>query len=180
MGNRTMAVRYARALADVLSGDTDLARVQGELDVVAQILRDDKEIHAALLSSGLSRARKMGLLELLAREADFHPACRRILTLLAESNRLSHFAEMQQAFAALCDERRKIVAAEVVTAVEIDPGQEQDYRRSLERLTGRQVRLQIRVDPTILGGVVTRIGSEVYDGSVRGRLRRLQTRLRGE
>ena len=59
MGNRTMAVRYARALADVLSGDTDLARVQGELDVVAQILRDDKEIHAALLSSGLSRARKL-------------------------------------------------------------------------------------------------------------------------
>ncbi len=180
MGNRTMAVRYARALADVLPDDADLARVQDELDVVAQVLRDDGEIRTALMSSGLSRARKKGLLELLARKADFHPACRRVLTLLAESNRLSHFADMQQAFAGLCDQRRKIVAAEVITAVAIDPGQEQDYRRSLERLTGKQIRLQTRVDPAILGGVVTRIGSEVYDGSVRGRLQRLQTRLRGE
>lgn len=180
MGNRTMAVRYARALVDVLSDDADLSRVQGELDVVAQILHDDGEIRTALMSSGLSRARKKGLLELLARKADFHPACRRILTMLAESNCLSVFTEMQQAFAGLCDERRKIVAAEVVTAVAIDPGREQDYCRSLERLTGRQVRLQMRIDPAILGGVVTRIGSQVYDGSVRGRLQRLQTRLRGE
>jgi len=180
MGNRTMAVRYARALADVLSDDTDLARVQGDLDVVAQLLRADEEIRAAFMSSGLSRARKKDLLELLAREADFHPACRRLLTLLAESSRLSHFDEMKQAFAALCDERRRILAAEVTTAVAIDAQQEQDYRRSLERMTGKQIRLQTRVDPAILGGVVTRIGSEVYDGSVRGRLQRLQTRLRGE
>lgn len=180
MGNRTMAVRYARALVDVLSGETDLERVQRELDMVAQILRDDAEIHAALLSSGLTRARKKDLLELLARKAEFHPACRRTLTLLAENNLLSYFADMLQAFAGYCDERRKIVAAEVITAVAMDAGQEQEYRRSLERLTGKQIRLQTRVDPEILGGVVTRIGSEVYDGSVRGRLQRLQTRLRGE
>jgi len=180
MGNRTMAVRYARALADVLADDTDLARVQGDLDLMAQLLGADAEIHAAFLSSALGRARKKELLELVASRADFHPACRRILTLLAESHRLSQFAEMRQAFAGLCDERRKIVAAEVTTAVAIASGEEQGYRRSLERLTGKQIRLQTRVDPAILGGVVTRIGSEVYDGSVRGRLQRLQTRLRGE
>ena len=64
--------------------------------------------------------------------------------------------------------------------MEIPAGKEEGYRQSLERLTGKSVRIRMRVDPSILGGVVTRIGSEVYDGSLRGRLQRLRERMKGE
>ena len=180
MGKRTMAVRYARALAEVLSDDADLTRVQGELDVVYALLRDDEELRSAFMSSALSRANKNKLVELLAREGGFHPGFRRLLTLLADQHHLSLLPEIHTSFATICDQRRRIIAAEVITAVAIDEQQQQQYCRSLESMTGKQVRLQTRVDPAILGGVVTRIGSEVYDGSVRGRLQKLQAQLKGE
>ena len=180
MGNRTMALRYARALAEVLPDESDLARVQAEFETFATLLRGDAEINAAFMTQSLSRAHKKQLLESLARAAGFHAGFRRLLTLLAESNRLGQWQVVQAAFNTICDERRRIVAAEVTTAVPLATDQEDKYRRSLERMTGKQVRLQTRVDAAILGGAVTRIGSEVYDGSVRGRLQRLQERLKGE
>jgi F-type H+-transporting ATPase subunit delta len=180
MGNRTMALRYARALAEVLPDESDLARVQGEFETFATLLRGDAQIHDAFTTQALGRAHQKQLLESLARQAGFHAGFRRLLTLLAENHDLAQWAEVQESFSAICDERRRIVAAEVTTAVPMAVGQEDNYRKSLERMTGKQVRLQTRVDRAILGGVVTRIGSEVFDGSVRGRLQRLQERLKGE
>jgi F-type H+-transporting ATPase subunit delta len=180
MGNRTMAHRYARALAEVLPDDADLARVQGEFETFAELLRGDAEINAAFTTQALGRVHKKQLLESLARQAGFHAGLRRLLTLLAESRRLNLWQDVQTSFNDICDERRRIVAAEVTTAVPLVAGQEEKYLKSLERMTGKQVRLQTRVDAGILGGAVTRIGSEVYDGSVRGRLERLQERLKGE
>jgi F-type H+-transporting ATPase subunit delta len=180
MGNRTMALRYARALAEVLPDEADLARVQGEFETFATLLRGDAEINAAFMTHSLSRAHQKQLLESLARQAGFHAGLRRLLTLLAENRRLSQWQDVQASFDAICDERRHIVVAQVTTAVPLAAEQKDKYRRSLERMTGKQVRLQTQVDTAILGGAVTRIGSEVYDGSVRGRLQRLQARLKGE
>jgi len=180
MGNRTMAHRYARALAEVLPEESDLARVQGEFETFAALLHGDAEIASAFTTHALGRAHKKQLLESLARQAGFHAGFRRLLTLLAERHHLTLWRDVQTSFNDICDERRRIVAAEVTTAVPMVAGQEDKYRKSLERMTGKQVRLQMRVDAAILGGAVTRIGSEVYDGSVRGRLERLQERLKGE
>jgi F-type H+-transporting ATPase subunit delta len=180
MGHRTMAVRYATALADVLPEESDLMRAQGELDAFAAALRDDAAVREGLLAPSVAGARRREAVERVARQAGFHPATRRLLGMLAESRELDLLDDLRRAYAGLCDARRQIVAAEVTTAVEIPAGQTDGYRQSLEKMTGRRVRLQTRVDPAILGGVVTRIGSEVYDGSVRSRLQRLGDRLRGE
>ncbi len=180
MGNRTMAVRYARALADVLSDDADLIRAQGELTQVRDLLAGDPVLGRGLLASAMPSARRREAAEKAFGAADLHPACRRLLVLLAEEGDLNMLDEVAAQFTTLVDQRRRIVGAEVTTAVPIPQERTDAYRRSLEQMTGRTVRLTTRIDPDILGGVVTRIGSEVFDGSLRSRIQRLHQRLRGE
>jgi F-type H+-transporting ATPase subunit delta len=180
MGNRTMAVRYARALVDVLSRDEDLRRVEEDLAGIRSVLEEHPELRGVLIAAGLPPARRRKVAERLAGAVAMHPATERLMILLAERGQSTLVDEIHEALMALADERRRIVPAEVTTAVEIAAGKEESYRRSLERLTGKTVRLRLRVDPSILGGVVTRIGSEVYDGSLRGRLERLRERMKGE
>jgi F-type H+-transporting ATPase subunit delta len=180
MGNRTMAVRYARALADVVSGEADLQRVSAEMQQVRDLLRADPQIARGLLAAAMPTSRRKATAEKAFGAAGLHPACQRLLVLLAEKGDLDLLDDVTEAFTALADERRRIVGAEVTTAVPIPAAKADDYRRSLEQMTGRTVRLNTRIDPAILGGVVTRIGSEVYDGSLRSQLRRLHQRLKGE
>jgi F-type H+-transporting ATPase subunit delta len=180
MGNRTMAVRYAKALADVLSRDEDLRRVEDDLAGIRSVLKEHPELRGVLVTAGMPPTRRKEVAERITAAMDLHPATKRMLVMLAEQGRSSLLDEIHEALMAEADVRRRIVPAEVTTAVEIPAGKEQDYQRSLERMTGKSVRLRMRVDPTILGGVVTRIGSEVYDGSLRGRLQRLRERMKGE
>ncbi|MFQ5669283.1 MAG: ATP synthase F1 subunit delta [Acidobacteriota bacterium] len=180
MGKRTMAVRYARAIADILPGQHDLSRVRDELRQIEALASREPELFAALAAPGLPGRRRKAAAEKVFGALDLHPASRRTLVLLVENGQLSLAAEVAAALSGLCDERERIVAVEVTTAVEIPGGRDDVYRQSLERLTGKRVRLRTRVDPAILGGVVTRIGSEVYDGSLQGGFLRLKQRLKGE
>ena len=180
MGNRTMAVRYARALADVVPGEADLQRAQAELEQVRDLLRGNAQLCRGLAASAMPAFKRKAVAEKAFGAAGLHPACRRLLVLLAEEGDLDLIEDLTEAFTALVDERRRIVGAEVTTAVPLPADRAEDYRRSLEQMTGRTVRLKTRIDPEILGGVVTRIGSEVYDGSLRSQLRRLQQALKGE
>jgi F-type H+-transporting ATPase subunit delta len=180
MGNRTMAVRYAKALAGALPRDGDFDRIEVDLRETRALLKEHGELRKALVSAGIPTSRRKRVAEKIFAAIDLHPASRRLLVLLVESGAFGLLEEIHEAFGAECDERRRIVAAEVTTAVEVAPERTSEYRRSLERLTGKAVRVKTHVDPSILGGVVTRIGSQVYDGSLRGRLERLQQRLKGE
>ena len=175
-----MAVRYAKALADVLSRDEDLRRVEGDLGAIRSVLQEHPELRGVLVAAGLPPRRRKHVAERIAAAVEMHPATERLMVLLAERGQSTLVDEIHEALLALADERRRIVPAEVTTAVEIPAGKEEGYRQSLERLTGKSVRIRMRVDPSILGGVVTRIGSEVYDGSLRGRLQRLRERMKGE
>jgi F-type H+-transporting ATPase subunit delta len=180
MTARSVAVRYARALVEAVGVEADLDRVQRELGEFSALLGGHEELRSALTSPVIPDAQKRKVGEAVFELAGLHPTVRRLLALLAVNGRLGSLDLVRQEIETLADARRRIVAAEMVTAVPIPEARVEDYRRALERVTGRTVRLRRRVNPAIMGGVVTRIGSRVYDGSLKGKLERLHEQLRGE
>lgn len=179
MANRTTAVRYARALAEALPGAEALSAAHGELHQAVALLREP-EAQRTIGSAVLPGRRRRELTESLFTALGFQPVVKRLVSLLAEGNGLALLPEVEREIGEICDRRGNLVTAEMTTAVETAAERQEEYRRSLERATGRKVRLRTRVDPAILGGVVTRMGSEVHDGSLRRQLELLQQRLRGE
>jgi F-type H+-transporting ATPase subunit delta len=99
------------------------------------------------------------------------------LRVLLKNERFHHLDEMYLAFAEELDHRLGITTAEVTTTRPLTTSEESQLKTRLEKLTGKQVRLQAAVEPGIIGGVVARIGSDVYDGSIRTKLERIQKEL---
>ena len=113
----------------------------------------------------------------MPRAGTLEPQVGKLLLLLADRDRLTLLPEVAQAFDNRVMDHQKVVKAEIVTAVALPPDRVAALADGLKRATGRDVRLQTRVDESIIGGAVTRIGSTVYDGSVTRQLERLRETL---
>jgi F-type H+-transporting ATPase subunit delta len=98
---------------------------------------------------------------------------------LLRNNRLTAISAISERFAAELEERSGVVTAEIVSARELPAGEKSELRSQLERLTGKTVNMDFQINENIIGGVITRIGSTVYDGSVRTKLDTLKERLAG-
>src|SRR6476469_944511 len=135
------------------------------------------ETGAALVlnSPKISRAQKMSLIEETLRRAQ--PESLNLATLLLDRGRLGIAPEMAELFRDAALSELGIVVARVTTAEPIDPQTEAGIRQRLNSLVGKQVEIRSEVDPSIIGGVVARIGDQLIDGSVSNQLRRLRTRL---
>jgi F-type H+-transporting ATPase subunit delta len=117
------------------------------------------------------------VLEKLIERAKPSKTTANFLRVLLRNDRLTELAEINRRFAAEIEERRGIVAAEVTSARELREDERAELRSNLEKLTGRQIKLNFQVDNNLIGGVVTRIGSTVYDGSVKTKLENLREQL---
>jgi F-type H+-transporting ATPase subunit delta len=115
-----------------------------------------------------------------ASEAGAAPATRKLLMLMADRDRLGLLSELNQAYQARLTAHLGIVQAHVTTAVPLSADRVAALTRSLEQKTGQRVQLTTEVDPAILGGAITRLGSKVFDGSVVRQLERLRERLVSE
>src|SRR5687767_4638233 len=107
------------------------------------------------------------------------PTTTNFLQVLLQNHRLDHLAEINERFAQIIDERAGVVAATVTTARPVDQAGQESRRASLAELTGRKVRLTFETDGQLIGGLVSRLGSTVYDGSVRNQLQQANERLIG-
>jgi F-type H+-transporting ATPase subunit delta len=175
-----LAARYARALADVVRDPDSLEKTAGELETFTQLLSGSKPLREILLNPSFPLSRKAAVLESLARKSRASDPTRRLLQLLLRKGRLSLLGEISLEFRRMEEERLDRVSVEVTTAIPLDAAQRKRLTASLQRFTGKTVRLESKVDPEILGGARARIGSVVYDGSVTGRMQRLKRRLIGE
>jgi F-type H+-transporting ATPase subunit delta len=173
------AARYARAVFDVaLQEGADLDAIRRDLASFAALVTGNQDLHRALTNPVIPAARKRAVLDaVLAQAGGVQPIVGRTLRLLAERDRLGLVAALARAFERRLMDYRKIVRAEVRTALELPPDRIEALRQGLSRATGRDVHLETRVDASILGGAVTRIGSTVYDGSVTRQLQRLRQSL---
>ena len=177
MNDRADAVRYARALEAALSGDTEVARAADDLAAVAAILAADRETMSVLLNPALSPANRKTLLDTIIASASLSEASAGFLRLMAERNHLRLLPLAAAALGRIKDRRMGIVEAVVTTASPLDPQQTEQVRTVLEKASGRKVRMTFRTDPAIIGGMVAKVGSEVFDGSVLKRLETMREQL---
>ena len=179
MTSHGAAVRYARALFDTtLTERRDVAAAYGELRQFAALVAANGSLERALTNPAIPVQRKRAVVDaLLARAGTLQPALTKLLQLLADRDRLAILGDVSRAFENLLMDHQKVVRAELVTALALPDDRVQAIRNSLKTATGRDVQLDTRVDPAILGGAVARIGSTVYDGSIARRLERLKDTL---
>jgi F-type H+-transporting ATPase subunit delta len=180
MTNKTAAIRYARALLDVgVKEQADLEKIQQDLAMFVDLFARHPNLEKVLLNPAIPVPRKQGAVAELIRLVDVSPVVAKLVTLLAQRDRLVLLPELLSAYRERLLDHQKVVRAEVTTAVSLAPHQTQALQQGLAQLTGRTVTLATNVDPSIIGGVVARIGSTVYDGSVTTQLQKMKERLVG-
>lgn len=173
------ARRYASAAFTVAQQTGDFDAWLLTLDEVSRILRVPSA-RTIFLSPSVPPPQKAAALDRLVPKAT--PIMRNFLRILIDRDRLDELPGMAEALRELINKRRGIITAEVTTAVPLDPEMERLVANRLAAYLGsdpQKVNITSRVDPTIIGGVVARVGDEVIDDSVRGRIERLRRTLAG-
>jgi F-type H+-transporting ATPase subunit delta len=186
-----VAKRYARALADYAeskpgdtgrSGRKDSSRLESlasELALVSSVLDGDPKFARFFADPSIEQKNKKAALEGMAGKAKLSEAVRNFLLLLLTNRRLGALGEIARAFELEKDARLGIVSVETTSAVPLSAGEVKRLREALEKMTGRTVKITQNVDPALLGGARTRIGSRVYDGTLRRNLDALREKLIG-
>jgi F-type H+-transporting ATPase subunit delta len=176
--NKTAAIRYARALLDVaVKEKADLELIQNELTQFADLFKRYPLLEKVLLNPAVPVPRKRAAVGNLLAQAKLTPIVSKLIALLADRDRLVLVPDLLTAYSDRLLDHRGVVRAEVTTAVALDPRRAEAIQRGLASLTGRAVLLAMKIDPLIVGGLVARIGSTIYDGSVARQLEKMKERL---
>jgi F-type H+-transporting ATPase subunit delta len=176
---QTVARRYAVALADVVTSRGEAQEVRGELSGWDEMLRTSPQLLEVFRHPTIPHDQKRRVLDALIARARVRPATANFLQVLLQNHRLADLGEIYRQFTQELDRRAGVVEAQVTTARPVPPQAQEALRARLGQLTGSSVRLQFAVDEDLIGGAVTRIGSTVYDGSVRSQLEQLKQRMTG-
>jgi F-type H+-transporting ATPase subunit delta len=177
MSSRSTAFQYAKGLFNVAVDIGDLRQVARELVSFSEQVDSHDQLRQALTSPVIPPDRKQAVVSDLLTLTPVAPLVGRFLLVLARNDHLGLLPAVAEEFDARLMEHLKIDRAEVTTAVPVDEGVRDQIAGSLSAATGREVRVTTRVDPSIVGGVVARVGSLVFDGSVLRQLERLREQM---
>lgn len=175
-----VASRYARALVDILYDSKSREDALGALEGLRgfQALMDaSPELRSVLTSPAVPARKKRAAVARLADQLGFSPLLKNFLYVLIDHRRIEMLGSILSAVERLIDERQGIVRAAVTSARPLDQGQRAEVEAALGSATGRKVIGQYAVDHALIGGLTARVGSRVYDGSVRGQLQAMRSRL---
>ena len=178
MTNKTAAIRYARALLDVaVKEQSDLELIENELSQFADLFKQYPLLEKVLLNPAVPVPRKRAAVADVLAQAKFTPIVSKLLALLADRDRLVLVPDLLASYRDRLLTYRGVVRAEVTTATALDARRADAIQKGLATLTGRTVQLATRIDQSIVGGLVARIGSTVYDASVTRQLEKMKERL---
>jgi len=178
MTNRTAALRYARALLDVaITEHADLEAIERDLAAFTALFTAHPTLAKVLLNPAVPVPRKRAAVVELVARMNPAPILAKLLALLADRDRLVLLPDLLASYRDRLLDHRNVVRAEITTATPLADGRSTAIERQLAQATGRTVTLQTRTDPAIIGGMVARIGSTVYDGSITRQLARMKERL---
>lgn len=173
-----IARRYAEALADVAVSRNQVAQIDDEVRTFAEMMRGSRELYDLFASPVVSQTDKARVLDVLIARSRPGPMTANLLRALLDHYRLQHLDVVYEQFRREINERKGTVLAEVTTAHTVGPAEQERLSRELTAMTGKQVEFQFKTDPALIGGVVTRIGSVIYDGSIRTQLQEFKHRLK--
>lgn len=177
MGSETVARRYALALADVVSNTSEIDSVKAELKTWEEMIGSNTDLLNVFANPSIAHAKKEGLLEGLIERTKPTRTTSNFLRVLLQNSRLTDIAAINERFSSVLEERGGMVHGQVTSAHELSESEKAELKASLEKATGKQVRLDFEIDKELIGGVVTRVGSTVYDSSVRTQLENLKEEL---
>jgi F-type H+-transporting ATPase subunit delta len=177
---QTVARRYASALADVVIAQGEVRSVQDELIAWAQMVQSHSQLQEAFGNPTIPYEQKRNVLKELISRTRVRQTTANFLQVLLRNQRLTDLPEVNKRFARVLDERSGVVGAQVISARPIPESAKRSLQQRLVAMTGKDVRLSFATDASVIGGMVTRIGSTVYDGSVRNNLQELGEKLAGK
>jgi F-type H+-transporting ATPase subunit delta len=172
-----VSTRYARALVDVVTepgSNIDPQTAMDQLRQVAAMVSSSDDLRGALLSPAVSPSRKRAV---VAKLVNVHAKIRNFLYVVIDHRRVHDIPSIVEAFEVLLDEHLGFVRADVSSAKPLSDAQRASLEAQLSRMAGKKAKLKFQTDPALVAGVVARMGSKVYDGSVRGQLERLRAKL---
>jgi F-type H+-transporting ATPase subunit delta len=180
MTSSAVVNRYANALVDIVVSERagiDPASAVQQLRSFQAAVKSAPGLRSILGSPSIAAKRKRAVIRRIAEALGLDRIIVNFLLVLSDRGRIDTLAEVIESFDVLLDERLGFVRAEVATALELTPEQREQLTAELGSVAGSQVRMRFVVDPELIGGATARLGSKVYDGSVRGQLAKLQRRL---
>ncbi len=178
-----VATRYANALADVVTASSSALRPDAalsELRAFESVIRESPELALALATPAIATSRKKAVIGKIGEILKVSPVTRNFLFVLADRRRTGSLSEIIHAFEAALDEHAGVLPAEIASAGAMSDADRAALAAELGKITGKRMRMTFAVDPSLIGGVVAKVGSTVYDGSVRGSLQSLERRLSAE
>jgi F-type H+-transporting ATPase subunit delta len=169
--------RYGQALLTLATQANKVDKIGADLKDFAASWQASKDLRAAFENPTVNAETRRTVLRELAAASGMDDLARNTLLLVADRGRIAFVPEIAEGYAALAEARSGRVRAEVVSAIELPDAYFSELQKTLERVTGKQVSIAKRVDPTLLGGVVARVGDNVFDGSLKHRLEGLTHEL---
>lgn len=175
-----LAERYAAALADVAFERKSADKVKGDLAGFVEVFFASADLRNALESPAVSGEVKQKVIEQVAARMSVDEAVRNFIYLIVDHRRTEMLREILVALGQQLNARLGIAEAEVSSARELSDAEKKELTGVLERRTGKKIEAHFREDKALLGGAVVRVGSTIYDGSVREQLNRLREQLEAE
>ncbi len=175
----TVARRYATALADIVTKTNETSFVQTELKTWESMISRNVDLQNAFGNPVISQVNKEKVLENLIAKTQPTKTTANFLRVLLRNGRLTEIKEINEKFASVLEERSGAVSAQITSARVLSETEKAEMQTNLAKLTGKNVALNFEIDETLIGGVVTRIGSTVYDGSVKTQLEELKQQMIG-
>jgi len=177
MSMRASAARYARALLDVANKESDPERAEQELAAFVDLVRTNPDLERTLANPVVSAADKRAIVQQILERLKPTTPVGKLVLLLASRGRLALLPDLLDVYRERLMEHRNVLSAEVTTAAPLSPERAERLQQRLANATCRTITMTTKVDASIIGGVVTRIGGTVYDGSVATRLAKVRDRL---
>src|SRR5258706_7805993 len=179
MSVQTVARRYASALVDVVVERGEARQIQDELLAWEKMFQANPTLHEVFRNPTIALDKKWAVLNKLIERSQPRPTTVNFLKVLLQNQRLTELGEINLKFAELLDLRAGMVAATVTTARSVPENTQQELHAKLLTVTGKKVRINFITDPELIGGLVTRVGSTGYNGSVRNHLQQIEEKIAG-
>ena len=173
----TLARKYARALIEIGLQEGNYEALGKDLEKMADLIKANKELKAVLLSSAYPVVTRKAITKVITEVSGLHKSTIDFIDLLVERERMDHFPEIARSYESLCDAVSRRIRATLVTATGFPPELVRAIKSQLESSTGKEVILSVEEDPSLIGGVLTRIGNVIYDGSLKTQLAKVKENL---
>lgn len=177
MISSNIAKRYARAFFKIAGEENRYEQYAGELERFSILLKENRNLSEFLANPVFAHSDKKAVVETLLTKLALSPLTANFLKLLVDKRRIGILSEIEACYRDLVDDALKKVGVTVKTAFPLTDELTSRLQKGLEGLTGKRVEMTVQEDPTLLGGIVVRVGDTLYDGSIRNQLSSIRNRL---